>query len=248
MINTVIVEDEPLHMENLASALSEVVPEVNIIAKISSGKDAINLLPKLCFDLLFLDIELGDKTAFDVIEKLKNHKYPIIFITAYDKYAVQAFKVNAIDYLLKPLDEEELKAAVSKAVNNRFTTDKKNNLLADYHMEKSGKLMVKEKESITFLSYDNIIYCVSDSNYTEVYYSDNGNEKHLLSTKNLKYYDEKLSRYGFVRVNQSVLINGKKVKKIIKRKKLLVLQNETVFTIAKRRKTEIIRQLEDILS
>ncbi len=248
MINTVIVEDEPLHMENLEATLSKVVPEVNVIAKITSGKDALLILPKLSVDLLFLDIELGNMTAFDVIEKVKNHRYPVIFVTAYDKYAVQAFKVNAIDYLLKPIDADELKEAVSKAITTPFSVDKKHKLLADYNMEKSGSLMIKEKETLTFISHSNILYCISDGNYTEIHYHDNGNEKHLLATKNLKYYDDQLSRFNFLRINQSVLINGLKVKKILKRKSQLILNNGATFTIAKRRKTEIIRQLGGVLA
>ncbi len=246
MINTVLVDDESFHLDSFGVILSKVIPEVNIIAKISSGKDALLMLPKLSVDLLFLDIMLGDMTAFELLEKLKNHHYPIIFVTAYEKYAVQAFKVNAIDYLLKPIDADELKAAVSKAMSTPFSVDKKHKLLADYNMEKSGSLMIKEKDTLTFISYSNILYCISDGNYTEIHYNDNGDEKHLLATKNLKYYHDQLTRFNFLRINQSVLINGSKVKKILKRKSQLILNNGTTFTIAKRRKAEIIKKLGGI--
>ena len=246
MINAAIVEDEAIYLENLEAKLKQFAPEVNIITRISSGKEALQILPKISFDLLLLDIELGDMTAFDLLEKLKTHDYPIIFITSFEQYAIKAFKANAIDYLLKPVDGDELKAAVDKAKEKILTPEKITGLLFDYRLHKSNNLLISEKDEYSLLSFDSIVYCEADGNYTIIHYEVLNKKHKKIATKTLKFFDEKLSPFNFLRISQSVLVNGDKVKKIVKKTNQMVMQNGESFPIAKRRKTEVIEKLGKI--
>jgi two-component system LytT family response regulator len=243
MINAVIIEDEAIYMDDLTKKLNKLDTEINIVSKITNGAEALNILLKINFDLLFLDIELGDMTAFDLIEKLKRHDFSIIFVTAFEQYAIKAFKVNAVDYLLKPVNGDELKNAVDKVMQQDFTQDKKNELLTDYHLFKSRKLLVPEKESLTIIHCDNLYYCESDGNYTKIIFDDNGNRSTVLTSKNLMYYDKKLSGMGFLRISQSFLVNGNKIKKILKKDRKVVLQNGESLPVSKRCKNVVVEYL-----
>ncbi len=243
MINAIIIEDENIYRDDLKTKLTQVAPEINVIATLSSGNESLEMLPKLSFDLLFLDIELGDMNAFELIEKLKSQQFHIIFVTAFEQYAIKAFKINAIDYLLKPVDSGELKNAVDKVMRQVFTGDKKIDLLTDYHLLKSRNLLISEKECFTKIPCDNIYYCESGGNYTEIFFNDNGQELSVLASKNLMYYDKKLSDIGFIRISQSYLVNGSKIKKLMKKNRKIILQNGKMLPVSKRCKNEVVEYL-----
>lgn len=245
MINAIIVDDEHIHREHIRNMLLAFCPEVNIVKEIATGNEAINLLPKLSFDLLLLDIELGDITAFEILEQLPWHNFHIIFVTAFDKYAVQAFKVNAIDYIMKPVDGKDLRIAVSKAMKQIFSEDKKYNLLNDYHLSKSKCICISGSNSFTFIPCNDILYCCSSGNYTKIHYEENSNKQRVLATKNLLYFEKKLENHQFIRINQSVLVNREKIRKIKKGTGELILDNGLKFEIARNRKKAILELLTD---
>ena len=245
MINAVIVEDESIHLEHLENNLREFCPEVNVVKKITSGTEAIEILPKLSFDLLLLDIELGDITAFEILEKLSWHNFHTIFVTAFDHYAVQAFKVNAIDYILKPVDGKDLRTGISKAMKRIFSEDKKINLLTDYHLSKSKCICISESDYFTYIPCCQILYCESSGNYTEIHFEENGGVQEVLATKNLLYFERKLSAHQFIRIHQSVLVNRERIRKIKKSTGQLILNNGKKFDIARNRKKAIIELLSE---
>ena len=121
MINAVILEDDPLLGKNLTMMIQEYCPEVKIIAYVDSGKMALDVLPLLSYDLVFSDIQLGDMDAFTLFELLENNHPQIIFTTAHDEFALHAFKLDAIDYLIKPVLPDDLKRAVSRALEHMET-------------------------------------------------------------------------------------------------------------------------------
>ena len=243
MINAIIVDDERIHREHIRNMLLAFCPEVNIVKEITSGNEAIVLLPKLSFDLLLLDIELGDITAFKILEELPWKNFHIIFVTAFDKYAVQAFRVNAIDYIMKPIDGKDLRIAVSKAMKQIFSEDKKYDLLNDYYLSKSKCICISGSNSFTFIPCSNIFYCCSSGNYTEIHYEENGNKQKILARKKLLYFEKKLENYKFIRIHQSVLVNRKKIRKIIKKTGELILDDSMKFEIARNRKKAILELL-----
>ena len=214
MINAVIIEDESIYMDDLTEKLNGLETEINIVSKITSGTEALKIVPKINFDLLFLDIELGDMTAFDFLERLKTHDFHIIFVTAFEQYAIKAFKVNAIDYLLKPVKEKELVFAVEKAMQQVFSYDRKQNLMVDYHLSVSNTLCVSDSNYYTYIPCKDILYCESDGNYTKIFYEEDGNNNKMVATKNLLYFEKKLKAFNFIRIHQSVLVNSKLIKKI----------------------------------
>jgi len=173
MINAVIIEDEPLLGKNMAMMIREYCPEIKVVALLDSGKMALDILPVIQYDLIFSDIQLGDMDAFSLFERLGNTNQHIIFITAHDEFALNAFKLDAIDYLLKPIFPEDLIRAANRAIERIADKDQSPPLYGTFTAQKSGKILIKTNEEIHFLSPEKIIYCEADGAYTKVYVDGN---------------------------------------------------------------------------
>jgi two-component system LytT family response regulator len=152
MINAVIIEDEPLLGKNMAMMIREYCPEIKVVALLDSGKMALDILPVIQYDLIFSDIQLGDMDAFSLFERLGNANQHIIFITAHDEFALNAFKLDAIDYLLKPILPEDLIRAVNRAIERIENKDQSTPLYGAFTAQKSGKILIKSNDEIHFLS------------------------------------------------------------------------------------------------
>lgn len=176
-IKTIIVEDEKEGMENLVIKLQKNCPEIEIIAKCYTGVSAVSTIEKLNPDLVFLDIQLGIMSGFDVLNKLSHISFSVIFTTAHNEYAIDAFKVSALDYLLKPIKPKELEIAVGKA-KSRINS-----------LVPIRRISVPINNGFQFIPIENIIYCLADDNYTKIYRQD---EKMVLVTKPLKFIVQKL--------------------------------------------------------
>jgi two-component system LytT family response regulator len=210
MIKAVIVDDELNARENLSFLLNNYCSQVKIIGSAESVSEAIELIQTAKPDLVFLDIEIGEGNGFDVLEAIKNTSTEVIFTTAFNQYAIKAFKFSAIDYLLKPIDIDELKEAVQRA-EERIKENKLNNRLdfllsnlADNKDKKLRRIGLPIQGGIQFFALDEIIRLQSQSNYTTFYLTQN---RKFLISKTLKEYDEMLCDQGFVRVHQSHLVN-----------------------------------------
>ena len=198
MINAVIIEDEPLLGKNLAMMIKTYCPDIRVVALIDSGKMALDILPVIQYDLVFTDIQLGDMDAFTLFEQLDNSNQHIIFITAHDEFALNAFKLDAIDYLLKPILPDDLVHAVNKALERIVSKDQQTPLYGAFTTQKSGKILIKSNDEIHFLSPEKIIYCEADGAYTKVYLDDNNGEYKLVTT-HLKKMEEALPKNIFFR-------------------------------------------------
>jgi len=255
MIKAVIVEDETIHMEHLKQQLKAVCPEVNVVAEFTSAQQAIRDMTALTFDLLFLDVELGNTTAFELLQKISYpHNYHIIFTSAFNQYAIQAFKVNATDYLLKPIDGKELRLAVSKAMKQIFTTEAKESLLTDYYFTKDQNLVITEKQAYLFLPINNILYCQCDINYTYVFYREcNGTDvskepknsliQKIATSKSLSYLESKLASKGFFRIHQTFLVNKNKIRKMDRHESIIFLDGNIELPISRNRWNELKEEL-----
>lgn len=205
MISVVIVDDESKARETIANLLALSPVKVDVVGDaedIASAYEMINhLLPKL----VLLDINLPDGTGFDLLKMFEKITFQVIFITAHEEYAIQAFKCSALDYVLKPINSADLFKAIEKA-NERLSNDemagKLNALLSN--LDKLRKVVLKTAESIHIINVDTIIRCEADVNYTTFFLV---NGKRLLVSKPLKDYDELLGPAGFFRTHQSHLIN-----------------------------------------
>jgi two-component system, LytTR family, response regulator len=213
-IRTLIIDDEKQARNSLLSDLKKHLDQLEIIGEAESVETAIAAIDKLKPELIFLDINLGDGYGFNVIERCKHTNYKTIFVTAYDQYAIKAFKVSALDFLLKPVDQEELDAAIERAVNLQQAEkmDAQMKVFKDYgnSAETEKKIVLKELEAIHVVKVKDLIACEASGIYTTFY---TGNGKQIIVSKNLKEYEEILEPFGFLRIHNSFLINGNKIEK-----------------------------------
>jgi two-component system LytT family response regulator len=205
MISVVIVDDEPKAHETIAKLLALSPVKVEVVGDADDIASAYEIINRLSPKLVLLDINLPDGTGFDLLKMFEKINFQVVFITAHEEYAIQAFKCSALDYVLKPINSADLFRAIERA-NERLSNDemagKLNALLSN--LDKLRKVVLKTAESIHIINVDTIIRCEADVNYTTFFLV---NGKRLLVSKPLKDYDELLCPAGFFRTHQSHLIN-----------------------------------------
>ena len=214
MIKAVLIDDEISNLENLTILLENHCPQVAIVAKAQNLMDALDVIEKHSPNLVFLDIQLGDKTGFDVLKQLPSRNFEVVFVTAFDKYGIQAVKFAALDYLLKPIDIEELILAVDKAEHKLATQSQSSQL--DFLLQQLikpetilRKIALQMQSEIRYVNLSDIIRCEADNTYTQFFLS---NGEKILVSKSLKEYSDLLQPNGFLRTHQSHLVNPKYVK------------------------------------
>ena len=217
-MRAILIDDEISNSENLGTLLEKHCPQVNIVATAQNVTDAVNVIEKLLPDLIFLDIQMGEQTGFDVLNLLPRRNFEVIFVTAYDQYGIQAVKFAALDYLLKPVDIDELKTAVNKA-HQKLATHSQNSQL-DFLLQQlkrpetaTSKIALPMQSEIRYIALSEIIRCEADNTYTFFFLINN--EK-LLVSKSLKEYADLLKPNGFIRTHQSHLVNPKFIKSWLK--------------------------------
>jgi len=246
MINAVIIDDEQNNINNLAALLSKHCPQVKLIGKAMNATEGEQLIRLSNPDLVFLDIQMPGKNGFELLKSLDDYSFEIIFVTAFDQYGIQAVKFSAIDYLLKPVDVEELKTAVQKAVDK--STSKKQNL----QLENLIRLLSQEKQKTThrialqgaretrFVETGDIIRCESSNNYTTFYLT---NGEKIMTSKPIFEYEEMLADYDFFRSHQSHLVNKKHIKSWVKEDGGYLLMNDHSQVPVSRNKREAVKAL-----
>jgi len=249
MINAVIIEDEPLLGKNMVMMIREYCPDIKVVALLDSGKMALDILPVLQYDLIFSDIQLGDMDAFTLFERLENSNQHIIFITAHDEFALNAFKLDAIDYLLKPILPEDLIRAVNRAIDRIASKDLAGSLYGTFTAQKSGKILIKSNDEMHFLSPENIIYCEADGAYTKVYLDDIKVDYKLVTT-HLKKVEEVLPKNIFFRIHDAHIVNCKFIDHIKYQKRICVVNHligteKTQLKISERRYQNFIEFLKN---
>lgn len=213
MIKALIVDDEARTRELIAKMVDSFGLPIQTFPVGENVQSGILAIKEYNPDLVFLDIQMPDGTGFDVLQQLSNKQFEVIFITAHEEFAIQAIKFSALDYLLKPIDPLELRAAVDRAM--KTIHEKKHDTQFDalhHNMQPSQKkrLVLKTQESVHVVELEDIIRCESDRNYTSFFMT--GGKKILVS-KTLKDFETLLSAHAFLRVQQSHLINLKYVER-----------------------------------
>jgi len=235
MIKAVIVEDEKHAVLNLTSLLKKYVSEVSIVKIVDSGKKALNELPLLEFDLLFLDIEYNDDfNAFDLLATWKFNELNVIFVTSYNKYAIKAFRYNAIDYITKPIDKDELIGAVSRAQTRIYKKRELDNLIKVAHAFKNHQIAIKSQNEILFVNVKDVLYVKADKEYSEMVYMFDDADKNILTSKNIGYWENELNEYPFIRIHKSFLVNIDHILSVSSTK--IKLSNGTLLNIARERR------------
>lgn len=214
MINAIIVENETKHMENLFMLLKESFSEINVIVACTTAQDSVAAIKKFQPDLVFLDVELGVDSGFDVLEQTSNQSYETIFTTAFNEYAVKAFKFCALDYIIKPIGKDDLQAAIDRYKKLKQTGTKKSieALLHNYRqIDKTLQIIgISVLGGIDFMTVSDIICCKASGNYTEFHLTGN---RRITATKTLKVVEDLLSEHVFFRVHDAWLINLHHIKK-----------------------------------
>lgn len=204
-MKVLIIDDEPRQLNYLEKKIQKHCPEVKEIEKLTSPVDGLKHIKNKAFDLLFLDVEMPEMTGFEFIEIVGVDKVPpVIFTTAYSKYAVEAFKVNAIDYLLKPVDPEELKNAVKKVSSTKRNQSGIEALLSNQPETLENRIVLTEGQTYLFVRPEEIIYVQGSGSYSTFYLSEN---RKVTTSKRLNYYWQRLSEKIFIRPHQSFLVN-----------------------------------------
>jgi len=245
-IAAILVDDERNNCENLKELLGKYCPEIEIVGTTYSASEAVDSISRLKPALVFLDIQMQGGSGFDLLEQLKPVSFEVIFVTAFDQYAIRAIRFCAIDYLLKPVDILELQSAVSRAVNKvlqREPNQSLTNLLENRNPEKDDlKIALPTAERILFVQVSEIIRCLGDNNYTTVFLKNNDS---VLVSKTLKEYEELLSDKGFLRVHQSHLINLRYVRSFEKQDGgYLKMTDGASVPISRQRKQQVLQQLK----
>jgi two-component system LytT family response regulator len=219
MYNAIIVDDIENSRITLADDLKKFCPQIRLIGEAESVDSAINEILLKKPDVVFLDIQLADGTGFDILEKIGSFDFQVIFTTALDTYGIKAIKFSALDYLLKPIDPDELISAVKKLDSNpqRNAINESLNLLLENIKEikpESKRIALSSADKVIMVYVRDIVRCESQGSYTIFYLN---NKEEIVTTKNLKEYEQLLSDYGFIRVHHSHLINFNYLKEYIKK-------------------------------
>ncbi len=246
MIKAIIIDDISQAVDLLKSDLKNYCPDVEVIGDAPSVVAGTKLLKQLSPDVVFLDIELQDGTGFDILEILGEIKFKIIFTTASDEHAIKAFRFSAIDYLLKPINPDELIQAVSKIKESKPDSKESIDLLLDTVKERTGprKLALHTLDKIQVTEIDDIIRCESSGNYTTFFFTD---KQKLLVTKTLKEFEKMLDEFGFIRVHQSHLINVNHIKEYVKTEGgYIVMKDGSNVSVSIRKKPILVKLLNQL--
>ncbi|MEQ9307195.1 MAG: LytTR family DNA-binding domain-containing protein [Marinoscillum sp.] len=206
-MRAVIIDDEASLRESTQTLLSIYCPEIEIVGQADCVKAGISLIQSTDPDLAFLDVEMPDGTGFDIVHSFRERNFAVIFITGHDDYAVKAFKLSAIDYILKPIDPEELERAVNKAkasIEAGITGLQMKALESNLSKKKVERIVLKDSEKIYLIGVDEIIRCESEDNYTRFYLTE---KRVIMVSTTLKEYETLLGAQDFFRCHQSHLIN-----------------------------------------
>lgn len=246
MLRTIVIDDEDYQRSAIEKVITKYCPIVSLVGSANGVKSGIAAIKKNKPDLILLDIKMGDGSGFDLLEKLENINFKVIFITAFDQFAIKAFRFSAIDYLLKPLDPDDLIAAIEKAENiilKDFNVQLKNlkeHLAPDKN--RINKIIIKTFDNVHLVPINEILYCESDGNYVNVFLSD---QTKIMVSALLKDYEDMLSSNGFFRVHRSYLINMKYIRSFEKADGgTLILENQIKIPVASRKKDELLEMFE----
>ncbi|HRN72972.1 MAG TPA: LytTR family DNA-binding domain-containing protein [Ginsengibacter sp.] len=244
-LKTIIVDDELPSLQNLEQKIREFCPDLEIIATIQKPELAAQIINSQKFDLLFLDIEMPRINGFKLLELITDRQFDIVFTTAYNHYAIDAIRISAFDYLLKPIGVSELQATINRLIENKSgSTQQRLDVLRKSlsgNLSQEDRISINTTEGIEFYQIKEIVYIESSSNYSKLHLE---NGKVLLVTRLLKEFDELLTPYSFFRVHHSYLINLNHLKKYIKGDGgQVVLSNGDTLDVSRRRKDEFIKAL-----
>ncbi|MBD2701309.1 response regulator transcription factor [Spirosoma sp. BT702] len=245
MLKALIIDDELKASDVLRLMLERYVPEIGQVLVCNDAREATTTIQQFRPDILFLDIRMPYFNGFDVLSRMQHRPFQVIFTTAYNEYTIQAIRFSAFDYLLKPIDAQDLVNAVQRYTHRQgelaYQPEQLKNIIKNMQADDPGqfRLAVPAREGIHFFLPSEIIRCEALGGYTKFFTTLN---KQYLTSKNLGEYEELLTPYGFLRTHKSHLVNRTQIS-FIDHEGFLVLKDGTAVEVSRRKKAEIIQQL-----
>jgi len=245
MLNAIIADDEQHCCKTLDALLKRYCPEVNVVAICANGIEALEAIRQLKPDLVFLDVEMPKMNGFEMLEQLHEINFHLIFVTSYDAYALKAIRFSAIDYLLKPVDREELQKAVQKVMQRMETPlpEQLKIILEKMHQPSavSGKIALPTMEGLQMVTVESIISCEADDNYTTLILKNN---RKVVVSSTLKVIEELLEDHSFIRIHRSYLVNLKEIEKYVKADGgYVVMSDGSQVYVSRNKKDELLKML-----
>ena len=244
MLETVIVDDEIKAIQGLSWELTNFSNEIKVVASFTNPYEALDYLEKNTPDCLFLDIEMPAMDGFQFIQKITNKNFPVVITTAYNQYAIKALKNEAIDYLLKPIDSDDLSetiAKIKKFNQKHYSADKLEKILMNFNNNAvQKKITINTDGKLLFLENHEVLYAESDGNYTTLFLTDG---QKILLTKKLKEVNEMLPKEYFFRVHNSYIINLNKIKEFLKTDGYVVLSSDHKIPVSRQKRSDFLDML-----
>ena len=245
MLKAIIVDDEPYCCEILSAMLVSYCPDVDVVSSCNNGMDALIAIRQGSPDLVFLDVEMPKMNGFEMLEQLGPINFHLIFTTSYDQYAIKAFRFSAIDYLLKPVDREELQKAVHKVIQYSQPTfpQQLEILMQKFNQPAASinKIALPTIEGLQLIPIDSIISCESDDNYTVLLLK---NKRKIVVSSTLKEIEEILEDHSFIRVHRSYLVNLNEIEKYLKGEGgYLVMSDGSTVDVSRTKKETLMKKL-----
>ncbi|NOT93185.1 MAG: response regulator transcription factor [Ferruginibacter sp.] len=242
-MKAIIIDDEPDCVKLLSLQLKIYCPQVQVIAECTASTDGLLKINELQPDIVFLDIEIPVMNGFQLLERLDSINFSLVFVTAYDQFAVKAFRFNALDYLLKPIDGKHLKDAVQKALQQKPDPRQLQAMKQQLHggeKYQPDKIALPYQNGVTFTEIKKVLYCESDNNYTHFYLEDG--QKYVVA-KTLGDIQEILEERNFLRVHRQYLVNLDHIKKYVRGEgNYLIMSNEDSIPVARNKKEKLIER------
>ncbi len=244
MIKSIIVDDEKNGRANLRGALEKYCHEIEIVGEAKNALEAIDVINITNPELVFLDIEMPGGNGFKVLDFFKEPTFSVIFITAYDHYAIQAIRFAALDYILKPIDPVLLKSAVNRFIQQKLIADKRIEqfLKNESRPLENRKIALSMSNKINYIKINQIIKCQGEANYTRFFLTDG---KEYLVSKSLVEYEEILSGYGFIRTHKSFVVNVSHIQSYVRSDGgYLIMSDKSTVPISRRKKDLVLKEIK----
>ncbi len=244
-LTTLIIDDEPKGRNLLNELVKRYCPDVEVLGLAQSATEAIALIRQYNPDFIFLDIQMPEINGFQMIELMGHIDFEIVFVTAYNEFAVKAYKYAAFDYLLKPIDPDELNKTIERLKMKRQQVGLQERLsllmkTLEEPKKLPSKITVSNSDGISVLNISEIVYMEADGPYTTFFMANNSK---LISSHNLKEYEDMLSEHGFFRSHHSFLLNLNHITKYLKSDGYALMSNGKHVEVSKRRKDEFVQRI-----
>lgn len=247
MTKALIIDDETKARSILHHYITNFIPAISETEQAASVDAALELLKTWQPDIVFLDVEMPHKNGFDFLTAIKDPSFDVIFTTAYNQYAIQAIRFSALDYLLKPVDPDELKAAVDRHLEKKETEEQKKQLYGNLvrNIEKKDvkdfRIAVPSTQGVFFFTVEEVVRMEADTSYTHIHLV---NKKPFVASKTLKHFEEMLDGFDFIRCHKSHLVNPHHITRISNDHDFILLTDGSKVEISRRKKEEVFQQLK----